>query len=313
MNIKRGIEWVRRRLRTRSSRRIYELTHHVRDLRAQLERSKQDIEAIRELANRLRDELFQVPSLPPLNFLDHPLNDRLQKARDEMDGFVDTHEITDDEHFYLLMQMVFRGPIQVIRDQLKAVLDSISIPDEIRRLQVVDIGCGRGELLNLLREKGFEAVGVDTSHLMVHKLAEQNMPALEGDGCGRLESFADGSLCGVTAFHFIEHVQPEYLKRMLAVAYRKIAPGGFILLETPNPFCPESLSFFYTDDSHVRPIQPFQLAFLVENAGFENTRAHFSAPVPAGRRQSIDNWLRLYQNHGLVAYKPRAAALAQAA
>lgn len=257
------------------------------------------------LAN-IHSELFEVPTLPPIRFLENPLEDRLKIAHRELQAFVGSDEISDDEHTYLLMQMVFRGPMEIIRDQLRVVLDSINIAAEVKQLPVLDIGCGRGELLQLLQERGLNAIGIDTSSLMIRKLNEKNVAAVLGDGISVLNTHADNSLCGVSAFHLIEHVDPKYLKQLLETAYRKLAHGGFLLLETPNPFSPEALSFFYTDDTHVRPLQPFQLAFLVENAGFTGLRAHFSAPVPAGRKQAIDNWLRLYQNHGIVAYKSAA-------
>ncbi len=273
-------------------------------LQAQLASIQGDLAESTEELRSLHSEFFDVPELPSIRFLENPLADRLNTAHQELQSFVGADDISDDEHAYLLMQMVFRGPAEIIREQLKEVLNSIQVQDQVRRLPVLDVGCGRGELLQLLKEKGLNAIGIDTSGLMVRKLTENNMHALQGDGITLLKSYSDNSLCGISAFHLIEHVQPDYLKQLLRIAYRKIAPGGFLLLETPNPFSPEALSFFYTDDTHVRPIQPFQLAFLVENAGFEKSRAHFSAPVPAGRKQAIDNWLRLYQNHGIVAYKP---------
>ncbi len=277
----------------------------------ELERQAQEIAQLRKelqyaqyVLTSLRDELFDVPTLPPLQFMVAPLENRLESARQEVASFVSGCDAAQRDEQYLLMQNMFRGSADQIRQQLATLLESISIPDHLRRFPIVEIGCGRGELLDILRERNLHGIGIDTSPLMVAKLKQQNFKAILGDGVEQLLRFPDNSLSGVIAVHVIEHFQPLQVTEFLGVAFRKLMPNGFVLLETPNPFCAESLSFFYTDDTHVRPIQPFQLAFLVENAGFAQSRAHFSSPVPVGRKQALANWLRYYQNHGIVAFKP---------
>lgn len=195
-----------------------------------------------------------------------------------------------------------------VRQELRDILNTIEVDESLRTLPVWDIGCGRGELLEVLNDAGFRGVGIDTSALMIKKLIALNFEARQGDAIEELEQSADGSLCGITAFHVIEHLPFDVVLEFLRLSYQKLASGGFLLLETPNPFCFESLSFFYTDQTHVRPIQPYQLAFAVENAGFINSRLHFTAPVPASRKQENANWMRLYQNHGIVATKPASKA-----
>lgn len=277
-------------------RRIYER------IRAHIPPSAQ-----RRRINAIQDELFQIPSLPPINFLANPLGDRLTTARQEMSEFLaEEDDISDEEHQYLLMQMFFRGPMNKVREELRTILNSIEIEDSVQSLPVWDIGCGRGELLEILNEAGFNAVGIDTSALMIKKLNELNLQARHGDAIEELKQAPENSLCGITAFHVIEHMPFKTVVELLQLSYQKLAPGGFLLLETPNPFCFESLSYFYTDQTHVRPIQPYQLAFAVETAGFTETRLHFTAPVPASRKQAHQTWMRLYQNHGIVAKKPMA-------
>ena len=275
----------------------------------ELEVTKSQLEATNGQLAELHSELFNVPPLPELRFLEQPIQDRLKQARIETDQFLQSsEELSTEEKQYLLMQMLFRGPVDHVKKELAALIESVDISESCRHLPVIDVGCGRGELLETLDQNGFDPIGVDTSSLMVKKLRERNLRALHGDALERLSEFADGSLCGVTAFHVIEHLQNDYFETLLRIAFQKTSPGGFLFLETPNPFCFESLSFFYTDSTHVRPIQPFQLAFLVESVGFVGTRAHFSAPVPATRVQAVHNWIRLYQNHGIVAYKPKQEA-----
>lgn len=281
----------------------------IASLEERLEKAESNLEYSNYVVGQLVEELFDVPQLPPTKFMEHPLGDKLGAARNELDAFLgEVGEVSTSEQRYLLMQMFFRGPMEGVYQQVSAILNDVDIPEDCRTLPVADVGCGRGELLRVLRERGFEPLGIDTSELMINNLAEQQYSVMHGDAVGCLNQLEDQSLAGVTAFHVVEHVEPKYFRTLLELAFQKVAPGGFILIETPNPFCFESLSFFYTDDTHVRPIQPYQLAFLAESVGFERTRLHFSAPVPIVRRQAAENWMRQYQNHGLVAYKPRQIA-----
>ena len=298
-------------------RQVYENHHHQWQAVREAVLSCLPSFGHRRKLKKLQEEFFAVPPLPPIQFMEAPLGDRLQSARQEMSDFLKEEDsVTDEEHRYLLMQLFFRGPMDKVREEVREVLGTVHVEESIQTLPVWDIGCGRGELLEVLNEAGFNAVGIDTSALMVKKLSELNMKVRHGDAIEELRTAADDSLCGVTAFHVIEHMPFHAVTELLELSYQKLAPGGFLLLETPNPFCFESLSFFYTDETHVRPIQPYQLAFAVETAGFTDTRLHFTAPVPAKRKQDRNyGWMRLYQNHGIVAKKPLAsqAAIGKAA
>ena len=303
---------LRAQLAQANSFAMHSATENVERIAALQERLSSvclELASAKTSIQELRSELFDVPSLPGLNYLEKPIQDRLDKARIETEEFLRTGSDPESENYqYLLMQMLFRGPVEQVKKELSVLIEGLAVPVACRTLPVVDVGCGRGELLDTLGENGFRSIGIDTSQLMIEKLRERNLEALQGDAIERLAEFPDESLCGVTAFHVIEHLQHDYFQELLRIAFQKIAPNGFVFLETPNPFCFESLSFFYTDSTHVRPIQPFQLAFHVESVGFVQSRAHFSAPVPATRVQATQNWIRLYQNHGIVAYKPKGTA-----
>lgn len=265
------------------------------------------VEACQARIKQLEGELFELPPLPALRFLPAPIGDALVRSEAEVEDFLQGEElISGDERDYLLMQMFFRGGVAQINSEISDVIESLEVEDSIRALPIWDVGCGRGELLEIFKTNGYSPVGVETSELMVSKLRKAGFDVRHGDALSELEQAEDNSLGGVAAFHVIEHVEAGYLKSMLELIYRKVSPGGFILVETPNPYCFEALSFFYSDDTHVRPIQPHQLAFTVERAGFRETRAHFSAPISVNRRTAMENWMRHYQNHGLVAWKPQS-------
>jgi O-antigen chain-terminating methyltransferase len=89
----------------------------------------------------------------------------------------------------------------------------------------------------------------------------------------------------------------------LSLANKKLASGGFIYLETPNPLCLESLSRFYTDPTHQRPIQPFQLSFLLEYNYFKKLKLLFLEPVRTRGTLSSERWITLYQDYGVLASK----------
>ena len=153
------------------------------------------------------------------------------------------------------------------------------------RKRVVDLGCGRGELLELLGEAGVSAYGVEIDPDNVAVCREKGLEIVEGDAVSHLQGLEDSALDGVVASHVIEHLQPDSLWRLIAAAAEKLAEDGVLILETPNP---ESLLAgsinFHRDPTHLRPVHPDTLSFLCESAGFRNVEIRRLAPVPADVR-----------------------------
>jgi O-antigen chain-terminating methyltransferase len=146
---------------------------------------------------------------------------------------------------------------------------------------VVDLGCGRGELLAALRDAGVRAKGVDANGDMAAVARERGLDAEQGDALAFLEAAADASLGGVVATQVIEHLEPAYLIRLLDAASRKLRHGAPIVLETINPAC--WLAFFSSyirDLTHVKPVHPETLQYLLRASGFERVEVRYSAPVP---------------------------------
>jgi O-antigen chain-terminating methyltransferase len=165
--------------------------------------------------------------------------------------------------------------------------------DEIRRrmmdyvplfagaADVLDIGCGRGEFLDLLREAGVPARGLDLNHEMVEVCRARGLAADEGDALGYLSGLPDASLGGIMAAQVVEHLEPSYLMRLIEVAYHKLRPGGRIVLETINPACWYAFFESYIRDlTHVRPIHPDTLQYLLTASGFPDATIQFRAPYP---------------------------------
>ena len=132
-----------------------------------------------------------------------------------------------------------------------------------------DIGCGRGEWLELMQELGMSPFGVDLDAGMLQGCHELNLPAEQGDAVAYLQTLADNSQAVVTAFHVVEHISFEQLTKVVIESLRVLQPGGLLIMETPNP---ENIVVatrnFYLDPTHLRPIPSLLLSFLPEHHGF---------------------------------------------
>lgn len=154
---------------------------------------------------------------------------------------------------------------------------------------VLDVGCGRGEFLDLLKENGVSAKGLDLNPEMVEVCKSRGLDATAADARSYLRSVADGSLGGLIAIQVVEHLQPQYLGEMLGLAFDKIKPGGRIVLETINPACWVAFFESYIRDlTHVKPIHPETLQYLLQANGFVNVEIVYRAPIaPEGKLQKV--------------------------
>jgi O-antigen chain-terminating methyltransferase len=157
--------------------------------------------------------------------------------------------------------------------------------EEIRRKQegylalfkpagtVLDLGCGRGEFLELLRERGFRGEGVDLNTQMVGLCRDKGLEARRADILEALAGMPDGSLDGIFSSQVIEHVSAAHLERLVELAFAKLAPGGTVVLETINPASVFALvQIYFLDLTHRLPVHPQALRFLLETSGFEDVR-----------------------------------------
>jgi SAM-dependent methyltransferase len=190
---------------------------------------------------------------------------------------------------YLEFEASFRGSPEMIRERLKHNLTYFRDDSVKPRLPVLDLGCGRGEWLQLLMEENIPAIGVDSNSSMIERCEDANLEVYLGDAVQYLAELPDNSLAGVTAFHIIEHLPLGVLIRLIDEARRVVRPGGVVLLETPNP---ENLITgacnFYVDPTHRNPLPPALVAFLLRARGFER--------VEIDRRHPGDPSLLLQSN-----------------
>jgi SAM-dependent methyltransferase len=186
------------------------------------------------------------------------------------------NQSTSSDYRYLAFEDEFRGSPESVNARLRQYL-----PIFAGRTDIVDLGCGRGELLTALREAGVPAVGVDANADMVAAARERGLHVIHGDALEYLSFLPDETVGGIVATQMIEHLEPANLVRLVDLAGRKLRPGAPIVLETINPAC--WLAFFSSymrDLTHVRPIHPETLQYLLRASRFEHVELKYSAPVP---------------------------------
>jgi SAM-dependent methyltransferase len=146
--------------------------------------------------------------------------------------------------------------------------------------QVLDVGCGRGELLGLLRDRGIEARGIDINDEMVATCRARGLTADRADALAFLSAQPDGSLGGLIAIQVVEHLEPGYLMRLIDTAYQKLKPGAPLVLETINAACWAAFFDSYIRDfTHARPLHPDTLRYLVQASGFAKVDIRYLSPI----------------------------------
>jgi SAM-dependent methyltransferase len=154
---------------------------------------------------------------------------------------------------------------------------------------VVDIGCGRAELVEMLARRDVEAIGVDTDPSMVAEARDRGLDVRQVDGNSFLRSREPGSLGAIIATHLVEHLEFADLVELLELAATRLRPGGVLIAETPNPTSLVVLgNSFILDPTHLRPLHPSLLTFLCEGAGFRDVRLRFHAPASDYHLPMID-------------------------
>jgi 2-polyprenyl-3-methyl-5-hydroxy-6-metoxy-1,4-benzoquinol methylase len=177
---------------------------------------------------------------------------------------------------YVGFEDQFRGSSDTIAANLASYVPIFSGARD-----VLDIGCGRGEFLTLLRDNGIGARGIDLNASMVQVCRDHGLQAETADALSFLLAQPDASLGGLFAAQVVEHLEPGYLTQLLDAAAAKLRPGAPIVLETINPACWFAFFESYVRDiTHVRPLHPDTLRFLLVASGFQRVDVQFRAPYP---------------------------------
>jgi len=270
-----------------------QLEKQVDSMLDRLQRSRMDLAQRENRLSLLLDGTHQPVQLHP---------DQIEAIENEEDHLLDS--------LYWSLEEDLRGTPEEIKEEVKIylpILENAGIKDGI-----LDVGCGRGEWLEVLREAGFQAKGIDHNHIHIEHCKSLSLEVIETEALSYLRGLEEAGLNAVTAFHFAEHLPLKLLVRFLDEAGRTLKPGGLLILETPNP---ENLLVgscnFYLDPSHKNPIPMQTMKLLVEARGFRCEDIMKLRPVSSVQIEvkdqltsHVNHFLYGPMNYAMVARKP---------
>ncbi|MDQ4070485.1 MAG: methyltransferase domain-containing protein, partial [Actinomycetota bacterium] len=196
------------------------------------------------------------------------------------------------DDLYEALEDTFRGSFHDVKERLRAYLPDVEAVAATG--QVIDVGTGRGEWLELLREAGIDGYGIDTNASAVERCRRRDLKVVHGDALEHLAGLPDASVAAVTGFHLAEHLEFDTLVDLIDHAARVLVPGGLLLLESPNPTnVAVGAAYFYVDPTHKRPLHPQLLEFLMAARGFDDVEVRYMHPsMPLQLNQETDDAIR---------------------
>lgn len=192
-------------------------------------------------------------------------------------GSSELSPVSDD--FYMIFENYFRGSRELVRERQEAYVAAVTGAVDAQH-PALDIGCGRGEWLEILQSRGIPARGIDLNRNGVEECVARGLDAAVADGLDHLSGLEKESLGAITMFQVLEHLAFDGVTAMLAEARRVLRPGGVFLGEIPNSMTLSvGASTFWIDPTHSRPLHPEVLRFIALQAGFARVDVHSSSPL----------------------------------
>ncbi len=259
------------------------------------------VEVFRKILNKITVEINRVS-----NELLSLRNIKPTKSSNQSNGtyksqFFPTHE----ENFYAFQQDRFRGSFDLIKNRQRQYIPYLKTIRNLSKLYpFLEIGFGRGEFLEILKENGVKKIlGVETNKMRVKEAKARGFEAKQADAVTFLLNYS-GKLSGVSAFHLIEHLTFEEIFDLLYAIYHKLEDGGLVIMETPNP---ENLQVgswsFYVDHTHITKLPPEFLKSLFDFIGFSKTRIVYSTPLKKNLKNEVQKMIYGPMDYAVVAYK----------
>ena len=182
---------------------------------------------------------------------------------------IDKHEF---DALYVAFENQFRGSRELIKKRVRVYLDDVRGAGAVTAdSPILDLGCGRGEWLELVNENGLAGEGVDSNAIMVSACQERGLRVTEGDALEYLRALPAESQGAITAFHLIEHLEFQVLVQLLRESFRVLRPGGLAIFETPNPDnVLVGSNRFYSDPTHLHPLPKEYSRFILQSVGFSD-------------------------------------------
>ena len=236
-------------------------------------------------------------NLPPKT-----IQEQLQKISSTQTRFEAIYQDFEDK---------FRGKKDDIKEYLKIYLPFIEkISSKKEDISILDIGCGRGEWLELVKEQGYKAKGIDTNYQMIQECQKTSLDVELAEALNYLRNLPSNSFSMITAFHVIEHLPSfDTVLILLEQCYRVLKPNGMIIFETPNPRnILVGSSDFYLDPSHKNPLHPLSMKFFTKRIGFCNVS---SLIIDSSKLEdieymdfnSIDDYIYIGRNYAITGSK----------
>ncbi|CAH1208521.1 hypothetical protein PAECIP111891_03234 [Paenibacillus allorhizoplanae] len=220
---------------------------------------------IRQIKKSAENNKLIVPENLNANNIDDTSN-----SISNINSFADTNSFD-----YLDFENRFRGSVEEIKNRQKVYL-----PYFLNKQNILDIGCGRGEFIELLIENNISVRGIDLNREMVEYCQDRGLPVEYNDAINYLKLINNNELGGLFLGQVIEHMPFEQIISLVELAYKKLKPGAYLIMETPNPL---SLAIFYrtfyVDPTHVKPVHPLTIQYVVESSGFADTELVYSSRV----------------------------------
>jgi O-antigen chain-terminating methyltransferase len=259
----------------------------IADLQARMD--KLDGEEARERIVRTASSLGELRT--SLSMQERRLEVLLQEAQRRMPEPFDTPQVeriaAESPHVWDATYLHFEDEFRGSRDEIQRRV-AIYVP-KFRAAEagteaspILDVGCGRGELLEVLRQEGLVAFGVDTNGAAIEQCRARGLKVEMRDGFEALRAIPDGSLGGIAALHVVEHLPFELMLKLIDEALRVLRPGGVAIFETPNPTnVLVGSSNFYIDPTHRNPVHPKTLRHLMEARGLIRVETLMLHPLGA--------------------------------
>jgi len=242
------------------------------ELKLKLEQQDIEIEKLNNMVDYMKNSLVKLGqrikgiTKGAVKSVEKISRDKLQDLTDEISYDLDA--------LYVFLEDNLRGNRKEIKERFQIYIPIIKEANVgMKNSPILDIGCGRGEWLELLKEADLHARGLDSNKVMVKICKERGLDVTESKVLSFIENVSDNSLGAVTGFHLIEHYGFDFLIKLLDEILRVLKPGGLVILETPNPnnVLVGSCSF-YLDPTHNKPIPSSLIKLVLESRGFSKVR-----------------------------------------
>lgn len=316
-----GIAEVQDSHKTSSKEAIIEIQNQLESLRLQINNKDSKIASL-EHSNRVATERLRriERKISQENLNNFSVDGEFEQFPVGIEDNILEQPEEQYEFDYYLFEEYYRGSREQIKQRLSVYMKYFENAN-----YVLDLGCGRGEMTELLLEKGIKVTAVDLNDDMISYCSDRGFPIIKEDIISFVKKLEDNSVDGIFLGQVIEHLTPQQLIDLVNISYKKLKPMGYFIAETPNPQCLSIFTqSFYMDLTHTKPVHAYTVKFILESAGFGQVDVNYLSPndehlkLPALNleghdeeslrqfNQTIEHWNNVvfgYQDYAVVGRK----------